>query len=70
MCSAFKQIVITVQRSNWSKNKQSRLHGNPVADIFAGAEMQKPLKIKKCDKLTNGPTNMVRCRVVCPRLIN
>ena len=47
MCSAFKQIVITVQRSNWSKNKQGRIHGNPVADIWAGAALRKPLGIQQ-----------------------
>ena len=52
--------------------KQGRIHGNPVADGRAGAEMQKPLGIQKCDGRTDGPTdlptNTARCRVACPRL--
>ena len=56
------------------KEKQGRIHGNPVADGWAGAVMQKPLAIQKCyggtDGLTDGPTDTARCRVACPRPIN
>ena len=52
--------------------KQGRKHGNSVADGWAGAVMQKPIAIQKCDgltdRLTDGPTDTVRCRVACPRL--
>ena len=53
-------------------SKQGRIHGNPVADGWAGAVMRKPLAIQKCDRQTNGrtdrPTNRAWCRVACPRL--
>ena len=56
--------------------KQGRIHGNAVADGWAGAVMQKPLGIQKCDGRTYLPTNIptdrptdtARCRVACPRL--
>ena len=35
------------------QRKQGRIHGNPVADGWAGAVMRKPLGIQKCD----GPTD-------------
>ena len=31
------------------REKQGRIHGNPVADGWAGAVTQKPLGIRKCD---------------------
>ena len=31
------------------QEKQGRIHGNPVADSWAGAVMRKPLGIQKCD---------------------
>ena len=37
--------------------KQGRIHGNPVADGWAGAEMRKSLGIQKCDRPTEGPTD-------------
>ena len=37
--------------------KQGRIHGNPVADGWAGAEMQNTLRIQKCDGWTDGPTD-------------
>ena len=51
-------------------------HGNPVADGWAGAVMQKPLGIQKCDgqtdqptdRPTDRPTDTARCRVACLRL--
>ena len=30
------------------KSKQGRIHGNPVADGWAGAVVRKPLGIQKC----------------------
>ena len=36
--------------------KQGRIHGNPVADGWAGAEMRKSIGIQKCDGPTDGPT--------------
>ena len=56
--------------------KQGRIHGNTVADGWAGAVVQKPLGIQKCDGPTDGPTDgrtdlptdTARCRVACPRL--
>ena len=42
MCSAFKQIVITVQRSNWSKNKQGWLHGKSGVGGTSGASAEAP----------------------------
>ena len=58
------------------KMKQGRIHGNPVADGWAGAVMRKPIAIQKCDGRTDrrtdgptdGPTDTARCRVACPRL--
>ena len=52
--------------------KEGRINGNPVADGWAGAVMQKPIAIQKCDGRTDGPTDgptdTARCRVACPRL--
>ena len=39
------------------REKQGRIHGNPVADSWAGAVMQKPLGIQKCDGRTDGRTD-------------
>ena len=36
---------------------QGRIHGNPVADGWAGAVMQKLPGIQKCDGRTDLPTN-------------
>ena len=36
--------------------KQGQIHGNPVADGWAGAVMRKPLAIQKCDRQTFRPT--------------
>ena len=42
------------------QEKQGRIHGNPVADGWAGAVMRKPIGIQKCDqptdRRTDGPT--------------
>ena len=35
--------------------KQGRIHGNPMADGWAGAVMQKPHRIQRCDGRTKGP---------------
>ena len=52
--------------------KQGRIHGNPVADGWAGAVVRKPLSIQQCDGRTDGPTDgptdTAKCRVACPRL--
>ena len=37
--------------------KQGGIHGNPVTDGWAGAEMRKPLGIQKCFGRTDGPTD-------------
>ena len=58
------------------KQKQGRIHGNPVADGWAGAVMQKPLANQKSDRPTDRPTDLptyrpsdtAKCRVACPRL--
>jgi len=58
--------------SSDSNEKQGRIHGNPVADGWAGAVMRKPLAIQKyfgrTDRRTDGRTDTARCRVACPRL--
>ena len=38
------------------KYKQGRIHGNPVADGWAGAVMHEPLEIQKCDRRTDRRT--------------
>ena len=35
------------------EKEQGRIHGNPVADGWTGAVMQKPLGIQKCDGRTD-----------------
>ena len=42
---------------NKDKRKQGRIQGNPVTDGWAGAVMQKPLGIQKCDVPTFFPTD-------------
>ena len=64
-------FIYTAKR--WSQTKfqpiqQGRMNGNPVADGWAGAVMQKPLAIQKCYGRIDGPTDTARCRVACPRL--
>ena len=41
--------------------KQGRIHGRTVADGWAGAVMQKPLAIQKCDWRTDQRTDMASC---------
>ena len=43
-------------------DRQGRIHGNPVADGWAGAVMQKPLGIQKCDGRMDGPTDLLTDR--------
>ena len=43
--------------SRGGNDKQGGIHGNPVADGWAGAVMQKPLGIQKCDGPTDRPTD-------------
>ena len=38
--------------------KQGRKHGNPVADGWGGAVMQKPFGIQKCDGPTDRRTDL------------
>ena len=47
-------------REGAREKKQGRIHGNPVADSWAGAVMQKPLGIQKCDGRTDLPTDTAR----------
>ena len=47
--------------------KQGLIHGNLVADGWAGAVMRKPIAIQFFFR-TDGPTDTARCRVACPRL--
>ena len=49
--------MILYEPKNKKMNKQGRIHENPVADGWAGAVMQKPLGIQKCDGPTNGRTD-------------
>ena len=50
------------------QREQGRIHGNSVADGWAGAVMRKPLEVQKCDGRTDLPTDTARCRLACPRL--
>ena len=40
-----------------SPKGKNQIHGNPVADGWAGAVMQKTFGIQKCDGRTDGPTD-------------
>ena len=51
-----------------NRNKQGRIHGNPVTDGWAGAVMRKWLAIQKCYGPTNRPNDTAMCRVSCPLL--
>ena len=63
-------MVCIPQLSFCSLIQQGRIHGNPVADGLAGAVIQKPLGIQKCDGPTDGLTyQLTRQGVVAgPRL--
>ena len=56
------------KKMNERMKEQGRIHGNTVADGLAGAVMQKPPGIKKCDGRAYRPIDMARCRVARPRL--
>ena len=43
------------------KGEQGRIHGNPVADGWAGAVMRKSFGIQECDGPTDIPTDTARC---------
>ena len=45
-----------IRMPHWPK-KQGRIHGNPVADGWAGGAMRKPRGIQKCDLPTDRPTD-------------
>ena len=45
------------KKMNERMKEQGRIHGNTVADGWAGAVMQKPLAIKKHDKRTDRLTD-------------
>ena len=47
-------VLMPLQRRD---SKQGWIHGNPVADGWAGAVMQKLLRIQKCDGRTDGRTD-------------
>ena len=51
-----KEKVEETEREGWHDCKQGRIRGKTVADGWAGAVMQKPLAIQKCDGLSYGPT--------------
>ena len=48
------------RRESKGRKKQGRIHGNPVADGWAGAVLRKSVGIQKCDgrtdRRTDGPT--------------
>ena len=47
---------MTCTGADWCIHKQGRIYGNPVADGWAGAVMQKPLTNQKSYRRTNLPT--------------
>ena len=55
------------KKMNERMKEQGRIHGNTVADGWAGAVMQKPLAIQNCGGRTDRPTDMASCRVECSR---
>ena len=59
---------LSLPKTILGRSKQGQIHGNPVGDGWAGAVMQKPLGIQKCDGPTDRPTDTARCRVACLRL--
>ena len=46
------QFLSTNLYEDKTSKKQGRIHGNPVADGWAGGVMRKPLGIQKCDGRT------------------
>ena len=70
MNSEFIRLFLFVQLLE-IELEQGRIHGNPVAEGWAGAIMQKPLAILEIfwtDGRTDGLTDTARCRVACPQL--
>ena len=55
VCAQFKQIM-KHDFGTQLQMKQGRIHGKTVADGWAGAVMQKPPGIQKCDGTTDQPT--------------
>ena len=47
----FCDVSDRTKKRNYHIN-QGQIHGNPVADSWAGAVMQKPHGIQKCDRWT------------------
>ena len=45
------------KRRGFMRKEQGRIHGNPVADGWAGVVMRKPHEIRKCVGRTDGPTD-------------
>ena len=66
VCMYFLSILVNIAQKldghynneSITDNEQGRIHGNPVADGWAGAIMQKPLGIQKCDGRTDGRTDL------------
>ena len=64
-----KCALIVIHLSGWQRQKQTkqgRIHGNPVADGWAGAIMREPLAILTIF-LSDVPTDTASSRVACPR---
>ena len=63
---SFNNLFAYLFYSSWNycdHLKQGRIHGNTVADGWAGAVVQKLLEIQKCYG-----TDTAKCIVACPRL--
>ena len=63
-----QSINQSINQSIFFCNKQGRIHGTSVADGWAGAVMQKPPAIQKCDLPTDrrtdtGPRQDVKSRI-------
>ena len=54
--AAHRQTDDQTDRWSFGKQKQGRIHGNTVADGWAGAVMRKLFGIQKCDRQTDLPT--------------
>ena len=70
-CCNFTMILqqIAANHQNFKKSgKQGRIHGNPVADSWAGAVMRKPITIQKCYGGTDRPTDRPTWQVVESRV--
>ena len=49
-------MIVKTLKKNGKRKEQGRIHGNTVADGWAGAVVRKPLGIQKCYG-TDGPTD-------------